>query len=141
MKIKFSVLGEPQGKGRPRFSRLPNGGVATRTPDETMVYENLVVTEYRRQVGTTKFDDQDRVYVRIIAYYGIPASTSKKKRRDMESGLLRPMKKPDADNILKIVCDALNSIAYRDDAQIVDAQVSKYYSIQPRVEVIMQNAK
>jgi len=78
--------------------------------------------------------------MRIIAYYAIPASTSQKKRREMESGLLRPIKKPDVDNLAKVVCDALNKIAYRDDAQVVDAQVSKYYSDQPRIEVIMQNA-
>lgn len=139
MKVKFSVLGEPQGKGRPRFANI-KGKTITRTPQETVIYENLIVTEYRRQVGTAKFDDEDRIYARVIAYYGIPASASKKKRKDMENSLVRPAKKPDADNILKVVCDALNTIAYKDDAQIVDAQVSKYYSNQPRIEVILQTA-
>lgn len=140
MKIKFSVLGEPQGKGRPRFNRLPNGFVSTNTPEQTVLYENLIVTEYRRQCGKARFGDKDCIYMRIIAYYAIPASTSQKKRREMESGLIRPTKKPDVDNLTKVVCDALNKIAYRDDAQVVDAQVSKYYSDQPRIEVIMQNA-
>ena len=84
--------------------------------------------------------DQDRIYIRIIAHFAIPASVPKKKRRDMEAGVLRPVRTPDADNILKAVCDALNKVAYRDDAQVVDAQVSKYYSNQPRVELILQNA-
>ena len=35
----------------------------------------------------------------------------------------------------KIICDALNGIAYRDDAQIVDALVRKFYSDTPRVIV------
>lgn len=140
MKVKFSVLGEPQGKGRPRFNKLPNGHVNTSTPEKTVLYENLIITEYRRQCKNAKFGDKDCIYIRIIAYYGIPANTSKKKRWEMENGLIRPTKKPDVDNLAKVVCDALNNVAYHDDKQIVDAQVSKYYSDQPRIEVILQNA-
>ena len=51
---------------------------------------------------------------------------------------IRPTKKPDWDNIGKIICDSLNQIAYRDDAQIVDSQVRKFYSENPRVEVIIK---
>ena len=49
--------------------------------------------------------------------------------------LIRPIRKPDWDNVGKIICDALNGIAYRDDAQIVDALVRKFYSDTPRVIV------
>ena len=49
--------------------------------------------------------------------------------------LIRPTRKPDFDNIGKVICDALNGIAYRDDAQIVDALVRKFYSDTPRVIV------
>jgi len=75
------------------------------------------------------------VQVGIIAYYPIPKSASKKKRADMESGKLRPIVKPDLDNVMKVVCDALNQIAYRDDSQIVAASLVKMYSNTPRVEV------
>lgn len=53
--------------------------------------------------------------------------------------MIRPTKKPDWDNIGKIVTDALNGVAYHDDAQIVDAQVRKFYSKDPRVEIIIQD--
>lgn len=77
--------------------------------------------------------------VRIFAFYGIPKSVSKKKRQEMIEGKIRPVKKPDFDNIAKVICDSLNGIAYRDDAMIVDGMFRKYYSEQPRVEVkIMQ---
>lgn len=39
------------------------------------------------------------------------------------------------DNCIKIIADALNKIAYHDDTQIVDCQVRKFYSDDPRVEV------
>jgi Holliday junction resolvase RusA-like endonuclease len=48
---------------------------------------------------------------------------------------MKPTTKPDTDNIAKICLDALNGIAYHDDAQIVELQVSKLYSDEPRVVV------
>ena len=56
----------------------------------------------------------------------------------MLGGDIRPTKKPDMDNVIKIIADALNKIAYRDDTQIVDCQVRKFYSEKPRVEVMIQ---
>lgn len=100
-----------------------------------MLYENLIATEYRRQVGSAKFPDNEMVDMRIMAYFTIPASASKKKQKQMEDGEIRPTKKPDMDNIIKVVADSLNQIAYRDDAQVVDCQLRKYYSRQPRIEV------
>lgn len=139
MKIRFTVLGEPQGKGRPRFANV-RGRVITRTPDATVLYENLIATEYRRQVGSTKFSDNEILDLRIIAYFTIPASASKKKKKQMEDGDIRPSKKPDMDNIVKVVADSLNQIAYRDDAQVVDCQIRKFYSRHPRIEVTILSA-
>ena len=71
----------------------------------------------------------------ITAFYSIPKSTSKKRAALMRDGLLRPTKKPDYDNVAKVICDALNKIAYCDDAQIVEAAFAKFYADEPRVEV------
>ncbi len=136
-KVKFTILGEPAGKGRPRSSVF-NGKIVVRTPKETVLYENLVRTEYRRQVGNFKFDDGQPLDLRVMAYYGIPKSVSKKKRQQMIDGLYRPTKKPDADNIIKAIADSLNNIAYKDDSQLADVQIRKFYSSNPRVEVIVQ---
>ena len=76
----------------------------------------------------------------IKAYYPIPKSTSKKQHQAMLDGQIRPTKKPDWDNIGKIICDALNGIAYKDDSAIVEAMVEKYYSDEPRVEVLLEEA-
>ena len=56
----------------------------------------------------------------------------------MLEGLMNPIKRPDADNIAKIVLDALNGIAYKDDSQIVDLSVPKRYSDKPRVEIFIE---
>lgn len=140
MKVKFTVLGEPAGKGRPRF-RSVGAFVLPYTPEMTVNYENLVKLEYRRQCGDHKYDKEVPLDVRITAYYGIPKSASKKKAQLMRERKIRPMKKPDFDNVGKIVCDSLNNIAYYDDAQIVDAQVRKFYSDTPKVVVTIQEAE
>ena len=138
MEVKFIVLGEPKGKGRPRFSR--NTGHAV-TPKDTVNYETLVRMEYANQCEDIKFPDKEMLDMRIKAFYSIPKSVSKKKRASMLAGELRPTKKPDMDNVIKIIADSLNQIAYRDDTQIVDCQVRKFYSENPRVEVTIKPVK
>lgn len=135
MRINFTVLGEPKGKGRPRFCR--NTGHAI-TPEDTVNYETLVKMEYTQACGEQMFPDDAMLDMRIKAYYSIPKSASKKRHAAMLSGDIRPTKKPDMDNVIKIIADALNKIAYRDDTQIVDCQVRKFYSEKPRVEVMIQ---
>jgi Holliday junction resolvase RusA-like endonuclease len=134
MKVNFSILGEPQGKGRPRFART-KAGVITHTPEQTVIYENLVKLEYQRQCENKRFGDDEMLAISIYAFYGMPKSASKKKKAQMLEGTIRPTKKPDLDNVLKVIADSLNGIAYKDDSQIVGASVSKFYSEIPRVVV------
>ena len=132
MQIKFTVPGEPEGKARPKFNRKTKTAY---TPNKTVNYENLIRAEYLRQCSGLRFADKEPLAMQIMAYYTIPASTSKVKQAAMEAGEIRPTKKPDADNIIKVVADALNKLAYRDDADIVLVKLEKYYSRQPRIEV------
>ena len=75
----------------------------------------------------------------IKAFMGIPASAWKKKREQMIFGEIKPTKKPDWDNIGKLVTDALNGIAWHDDAQIVKSTVIKVYTAdKPRIEVTIR---
>lgn len=131
-RIEFTVLGEPKGKGRPRFSTRTGHAI---TPKGTVNYETLVRMEYASQTEGFRFPDDAMLDMRILAYYSIPQSKSKKTKERMRNGDLRPTKKPDMDNVVKIIADALNQVAYRDDTQIVDCQCRKFYSDNPRVVV------
>lgn len=134
MKIKFTVPGEPRGKARPRTVRNKyTGKVTTYTPDKTAEYERLIAFAYKRACGES-FGKLPLI-VAIYAYYGIPKSWSNAKRTSAVEGTLLPTKKPDADNVVKVVCDALNGVAYDDDSQIVQLYVHKLYSHVPRLEV------
>ncbi len=135
MKISFTIPGEPTGKARPRVQKF-----GTRNEEKTVLYENLVKTCFFRQSNGRKFDDDAQLDVRVTAYYQIPKSVSKKKQEAMLKHIIRPKKKPDVDNVAKIILDALNKEAYYDDAQVVDFQLRKFYSDNPRVVVTIQEA-
>jgi Holliday junction resolvase RusA-like endonuclease len=122
----FTIPGEPVGKGRPRFGRTKNGGVHTYTPDKTAKYEALAARCYRSAIGyTIKYAP---IGVEIDAYFPIPKSYSAKRVQDIAEERELPMKKPDCDNIVKIILDALNGVAYTDDKQVVDVRCRKCYA-------------
>lgn len=132
MGIWFRVPGPPKGKARARTFYNPKlGRMQSITPEGTVLYENLIKTCYMEKAQKEKFEgyfNKEPIHMMIIATYEIPKSTSKKKRHMMEVGELLPCKKPDADNIAKVICDALNKVAYGDDTQICSLKVDKRYT-------------
>lgn len=95
--------------------------------------------EYMSQCPNMRFNDDSMLDMRIKLYYSIPQSKSKKIKAKMLANEIRPAKKPDLDNVIKVIADSLNQVAYRDDVQIVDCQCRKFYSEQPRVEVTIKD--
>lgn len=132
MIFSFTVYGEPMGKQRPRFGRG-----RTYTPKKTVDYEKAVKEAFNEIYEGQQLSGAIRMHVK--AFFSIPKSTSKKNRELMNDGLIRPTKKPDIDNIWKIVADALNELAYHDDAYVVSAKCDKYYSETPRVEIELED--
>lgn len=137
--ICFTIPGKPQGKARARtFYNPKTKGMSSVTPEKTVLYENLVATCYMQQAGDESFADDDCLRVRIQAYFEPAKSISKVKRKGMLEGVILPSKKPDIDNIVKAVLDALNGVAYRDDTQVTELHVRKQYGEKPRVEVCIE---
>lgn len=131
--VSFVVPGEPVGKGRPRFVMATGRAY---TPEKTARYEHLVKLEYEKVHGPgLTFGSFAQIGIRLDAYFSVPQSVSRPKRAQMLNGAKRPTKKPDLDNVLKVVGDALNGLAYYDDSQIVSCEVHKYYSDNPRLEI------
>lgn len=137
-KMELTIMGNPKGKGRPKFSNF-GGFVKTYTPKETNSYENLVRMNYKNKYGdhmVVKNSDTE-MYVIINAYFSIPSSKPKIVKEKMEDCAVKPISKPDTDNIAKIILDALNGVAYHDDSRVVHLEVNKYYAVEPRVQVIL----
>ncbi|OYR95100.1 RusA family crossover junction endodeoxyribonuclease [Lactobacillus taiwanensis] len=145
MRVEFTIEGPPVGKARPRVTRT-----VTYTPAKTARYEDLVrYTAINSFKGV--FDKDEPLDVKIIAYFEIPKSWSKKRKALCLSGIELPTKKPDIDNISKIIMDGMNPKTkrnkqlhkmvevmrgiYHDDKQVTTLLVKKRYSERPRVEV------
>lgn len=128
MTIHFTVPGPPVGKARPRVVRTKAGRSMSFTPDKIVAYEELVRLRFAESLQGQPFQPlEGALRIKIFAGYPVPKSTSKKHRAAMLAGVELPTKKPDWDNIGKIICDALNGVAYKDDAQIVKSEFVKRY--------------
>lgn len=125
MITSFLIPGAPKAKARPKVNTKTHKAY---TPKSTRDYEDTVKYSY-----LSAFQPQERFHigsirVEMTAYYPIPTSWNKRKRLDALSGDIYPEVRPDADNCAKAVLDALNGIAYRDDASVVDLIVHKRYA-------------
>lgn len=138
MRVCFTVWQEPQGKARPKFAKRGRY-VTVRTPEKTRAYEKSIQEAYLQQCGNQTCLEGGSVEMKVTAYFKIPKSASKNKRQAMLLGEIRPTKKPDADNILKAVADALNGVAYKDDACVVKMDVEKFYSDVGRIDVVVES--
>lgn len=125
------VEGTIKGKARPRVF-----GKHAVTPEDTVTYENWVRFCYQQQDGK---NISGPVKATINVYHKVPKSYTKKKLKAIREGLEYPQKKPDADNIAKIILDSLNKIAYNDDSQVVELIVNKLWTEEnERIEFELQ---
>ena len=130
--LRFTIPGKPMGKQRPRVTRTGHAF----TPSQTVSYENLVKLcfheAYPDWIPTTS-----EITMHIFAEFPIPASWPVRKKKAALDGIINP-RKPDWDNIGKIISDGLNSVAYADDAQVHLCTVDKKYSVTPQVGVLIE---
>ncbi len=135
--LTFIVPGPPIGKQRARtFRHKQSGRIISMTPSKTVNYEALI-----KQTFAAKYPGHVPIEgpVSIGICIGLEASKAmaKKIERVGYLGAPRPTKRPDGDNVLKIIGDALNGLAYRDDALIVHGEFDKVYTRKPAVSVVI----
>ena len=133
--IRFTVPGEPVAQGRPKFT-TKSGFPRAYDPEKSRSYKEYVRYTAAEYAPDIPFDGP--LVLTIDVYRSIPKSFSKKKIIEAENRLLRPITKPDGSNYQKLIEDAMNGIIWRDDSQLVDIWVSKWYSILPRVEITVK---
>lgn len=131
--IKFEIPGEPQGKRRARFVRAGHF-IKSYADPKCVSYETFV-----REMFCLAYPEfiplEGALAIEIEAFCGMPKSVSKKKRELMENGKIRPAKRPETDNIGKVILDALTGLAFKNDSQITRLLVEKLYSERPRLQI------
>jgi Holliday junction resolvase RusA-like endonuclease len=133
--VQFTIDAAPVPKGRPRYSAR-SGFVRTYTPKKTADYETIVRVAAQQAMTREPLETPTAVYLYIRL--PIPKSYPKKRVAACLTGLERPVKKPDIDNLAKSVLDGLNGTVYKDDGQIVSLHVTKVYAASPGVDVLVR---
>ena len=150
--IRFEVLGEPFGKKN--MQPIMVGGHARAfSPQKNEEYMSKVYFSLKEALKDVEqegiiFDKDTPVRVDIFAFCGIPKSHYKFYKRlnrwmydnvgsDMFAGIIRPTKKPDLDNISKVICDGITKVGrdWFDDSHVVEEHLYKYYGETPKVIV------
>lgn len=139
------VLNEvPEGTPRPRFriTRGNYGSVAATFPGFVRVYS---LTGKEDQVYMQRLIGADLIQldslistacnIDICTFSETPKQFTKSDKILAEIGLIRPLQKPDWDNIEKKYSDMFNSNIWLDDTLVVDGAIHKYFSVLPRVEI------
>lgn len=130
--IHFTVYGEPVAQGRPKFSTA-GGFVKAYDPAKSRNYKDYVRLAAAEHAPASLLEGP--IGMMLTIYRSMPKSFSKRKAAAAEAGELRPTTKPDVDNYLKGVKDALKGVIWKDDSQVVEVFVQKRYSSRPRIEV------
>lgn len=137
--ITIIIPGEPKGQARHRTGQGRTYTPRATTQQQALI-RSLVQDVQPGVVPTTK-----PVAVRIIAKVGVPSNFSKARKAAAHTGALRPDKKPDADNVIKLVLDAIQipdrtpqqkrrwaldgQLGYliHDDSQVVELEYLKFF--------------
>lgn len=134
--LRLWIPGTPQGKGRAR-SFIRNGKIAHITPEKTRTYEGNIKTLAIETMGELPPSSKP-IRIDLVIVMRPSDSWPEWKKELAYSGRLSPTAKPDSDNVEKAVKDALNGIAWLDDAQVVQDTKQKIFGERPgvRVEVV-----
>lgn len=135
--ISFTVYGEPVAQGRPKFTTV-NGFPRAYDPAKSSDFKRYV------KLAATEYAPKElwlgALSIVITAYRSMPKYLSDKPHlaAAAEREEILPTTKPDADNYLKGVKDALKGVIWKDDNQVVDVYVGKRFSAKPRIEIIIE---
>lgn len=133
--ITIIVPGTPVAQSRPRFARRGNFVTA---------YDAAPSKDYKSWVKSCAVDAMEKAGLSIIKrdvplYLRVTISLPRPKT--LAKKYTQPTKKPDCDNVLKGLQDAMESIVYEADQQIVAVTVRKQYAETPGVVIMIHEDK
>lgn len=125
---------ESFAKERPR-TNFNTGAIYT--PTKTLQNEKKIADEFRIQNRGWEIATGP-IQVEIITVVNIPKSATKRKKQEMVEGILLPIKKPDLDNVAKLVLDGLQGTAFEDDYQVVKLGIMKRYGPRKMLKITIK---
>lgn len=136
--ISIYVPGEPVAKARPKATGMKgkDGNFRARmyTPKKTVNFETKIAEHAKCQM-ILREPTKGPVCLDLVLFFAIPESWPEWKKQAAQKNHIAHTSKPDSDNVLKAVKDALNKIVYHDDAQVIETHLMKLYSNSPGVMI------
>ena len=133
MKLILNI--EPKPQSRPRFARRGNF-TTTYEAGDMKDWRNrcrfLVANQY---MGQPMLEGALKAKVRFYIQPPKYISNVKKNQQALADETIPVDKKPDIDNYEKALYDSMSEIVFKDDGQIALHDVGKFYSLNPRIEV------
>ncbi len=129
--IALTLIGEPVPKGRPRAFKDRAGNVRVYSPDKTAHAENSWRDAFRESKAQAL---PAGVPLALTAVFYLTRPVSAPRKRTY------PIGRPDVDNLVKLVTDALEGLAYERDSAIVTIAAQKEYATYPdpaRTEIVI----
>lgn len=137
---------EPEGTPRPRFRLINRRNISNAAMSNGSFVQVYSITGaddqkfMKRLINNNDFMQFNQqlctpLEITYDAFFKTPSGFNKVDTVLAEVGLIRPLTKPDWDNIGKKYSDMYNSNIWLDDSFVVSGTVNKYYSILPRVEI------
>ena len=121
------------GKGRPRINTITHTAY---TPEKTKTFEKKLQMYFIKKYGKPGILSENPFRIEIRVEIKPPKNTSRKKTMILYD---KPYtKKPDIDNIQKIILDSLNGLAYKDDKQVFKSNIEKVYGITDRIIIFLE---
>lgn len=133
MSISFTIPGHPVAQGRPKFARMGKG-VRAYDPKKSRDYKATVQAHAVVAVAGRK-PIEGPVRLVLEAYFPCPRSDYRKRKPRLARW---HTKRPDIDNVVKGIKDALSGVVWLDDSQVCRVECVKMIAAQgeaPRVTV------
>lgn len=142
--ITFVVPGRPQAwqratpiRYRDKMGQMKTGKIK---PKKTKSYQDHVAWLAKQAMSATGMHNPTRRPVKLMVEITmeIPKTWPDWKYQAAKNGFIEPTGKPDADNIVKTVKDALNKVYWEDDSQVVYEFATMKYGLQSEVMVTLE---
>lgn len=133
--MRITVYGEPTAQGRPRFTTRTGYAKAYDPQKSRDAKDYIRLAAVQQMHGAKPLDGALSLGIQV--YRSMPKSFSRRKVQAAEAKELRPVTKPDLDNYVKLIKDALKLICWKDDSQVAEyvGPFGKYYSETPRIVI------
>lgn len=132
--VEYVIYLVPKSTPRPRTS-FRNHFYVSGASDNKKIFKNFYDANPDLGVITTPC----KFY--CTAYLPIPKSMKISEQILAELGYIRPITKPDFDNLVKTYTDMIQGTLLYDDSLIIEGTSKKYYSIKPRIEIKIEYMK